>query len=269
MTLKGKTALVTGATSGIGEAIARLFASEGAQVIIGGRKDEIGTSIVKDIRDQGFDASYVHLEVTEQDDWKKAVQFAQDTYGQLNILVNNAGTNEICAFPNIDLKEWEKVMATNVTGPMMGIDLCAPLMKQSGGGSIVNISSLGGMYGTPSTAYSTSKWAIRGLSANAAFSFSDWGIRSNVIAPGFIGGTNMTKAILEKTGGQDVIGKMTLLGRSGKTSELAQAALFLASDASSYITGLDIPVDGGLYTAGYYGTMKANMKMFTGEEKTK
>jgi NAD(P)-dependent dehydrogenase (short-subunit alcohol dehydrogenase family) len=262
MRLKDKVALVTGATSGIGEAIARLFAQEGAKVLLGGRKDALGQSIVADIQANGGDATYVHLEVTEPTDWQNAVKTAQQVYGKLTILVNNAGTNEACAFPNIDLDHWNQIMAINVTGPMLGIDACAPLMKQAGGGAIVNISSLGGMYGTPSTAYSTSKWAIRGLSANAAFSFSDWGIRSNVIAPGFIGGTNMTKAILKANQGQDVMGQMTLLGRSGKTNELAQAALFLASDDAAYITGLDIPVDGGLYTAGYYGTMKAQMKKF-------
>ncbi|WP_407887925.1 SDR family NAD(P)-dependent oxidoreductase [Levilactobacillus sp. N40-8-2] len=259
MRLENKVALVTGATSGIGEAIARLYAAEGAKVLIGGRKEDLGTQITNDIKSQGGEASFIHLEVTEQSNWDNAVTVAQETYGGLDILVNNAGTNAATAFPKVDLVKWNQIMAVNVTGPMMGIETCAPLLKKSGKSAIVNISSLGGMYGTPSTAYSTSKWAMRGLSKNAAYSYADWGIRSNVIEPGFIGGTNMTKAILEKTHGQDVMGAMTLLGHSGKTSDLAGAALFLASEDSSYVTGIDVPVDGGLYSAGYYGTVKAQL----------
>ncbi len=160
MRLENKVALVTGATSGIGEAIARLYATEGAKVLIGGRKEELGTTIANDIKSQGGEASFVHLEVTEQSNWDNAVKVAQETYGGLDILVNNAGTNAATAFPNVDIDKWNDIMAVNVTGPMMGIETCAPLLKVSGEGAIINISSLGGMYGTPSTAYSTSKWAI-------------------------------------------------------------------------------------------------------------
>jgi NAD(P)-dependent dehydrogenase (short-subunit alcohol dehydrogenase family) len=116
-------------------------------------------------------------------------------FGSLHILVNNAGTNELCAVPNVDVDQWNKVMSINVTGPMMGIQACAALMKESWGGSIVNISSLAGMQGTFSTAYSTSKWALNGLSASVAFNLADWGIRSNVICPGFIRNTNLTNVI--------------------------------------------------------------------------
>jgi len=262
MRLANRVALVTGATSGIGEAIARLYATEGAKVLIGGRKADLGNAIADDIKQQGGEATFIPLEVTDKAAWEAAVKSAQEIYGGLDILVNNAGTDNPVGFPKVDLDKWNRIMAVNVTGPMMGIEVCAPLLKVSGNSAIVNISSLAGMYGTPGAAYSTSKWAMRGLSKNAAYAYADWGIRSNVIEPGFIGGTNMTKSILEMTHGQDIMGEMTLMGRSGKTSELAGAALFLASEDSSYVTGIDVPVDGGLYSAGYYGTVKTQLSKY-------
>lgn len=260
MQLAGKVAIVTGATSGIGEAIARRFAAEGATVIIGGRKDEVGQQIVAEIKAAGQKALYSHLEVTEEADWEATVELAKEATGRLDILVNNAGTNAADSLPHVDLEQWNQIMAINVTGPLLGIQTCAPLMKETDGGSIVNISSLGGMLATPSTAYSTSKWALRGLSKNAAFTYADWGIRSNVIEPGFIGDTNMTKAILQNTKAKGGLGTTSLLGRDGEPSELAAAALFLASDDSSYLTGIDLPVDGGLSSAGAYGLVKAQLR---------
>jgi NAD(P)-dependent dehydrogenase (short-subunit alcohol dehydrogenase family) len=263
MRLKDKVAVVTGSTSGIGLAIAQLFAKEGAKVVIAARKEELANSIVAAIKADGGEAIFIKLEVSEKEHWEQLVKKVKETYGALHILVNNAGTNELCALPNIDFEQWAKVMDINVTGPMMGIQLCAPLMKESGGGSIVNISSLAGMQGTPNTAYSTSKWALNGLSASAAFSLASWGIRSNVICPGFIANTNLTNAISANAGGNPME-KIILLERSGETMELAQTALFLASNDSSYITGVNIPVDGGLTDAGHYSVMRPQMAMFTG-----
>jgi 3alpha(or 20beta)-hydroxysteroid dehydrogenase len=260
MRLKNKVAIVTGSTSGIGLAIAQLFAKEGAKVVIAARKEEIANQIVADIKAAGGEAMFVRLEVARKEDWENLVQQVKAKYGALHILVNNAGTNELCSLPNINFEQWDKIMAINVTGPMMGMQLCAPLMKESGGGSLINISSIAGMLGTPSTAYSASKWALNGLSANAAYSLASWGIRSNVISPGFIAHTNLTKAISEKQGGNPM-DNITLLGRSGEPMELAQTALFLASEDSSYVTGVNIPVDGGLTDAGHYAMARA---MFTG-----
>lgn len=265
MRLKNKVAIVTGSTSGIGLAIAKLFASEGAKVVIAARKEDVANKIVSEIKADGGEATFIKLEVTEKADWENVVNQVKAKYGSLHILVNNAGTNEMCSLPNIDLDKWQKIMNINVTGPLMGMQLCAPLMKESGGGSIVNISSIAGMLGTPSTAYSTSKWALNGLSANAAFSLGNWGIRSNVISPGFIANTNLTNAM--PSGGKDPIADIALVSRSGQTMELAQAALFLASDESSYVTGVNIPVDGGLTDGGHYLLMRMQMAKMMADKK--
>ena len=263
MKLENKVAIVTGSTSGIGLAIAKLYASEGAKVVIAARKEELANKIVSEIKADGGEAMFAKLEVSSKKDWGNVINRTVAAYGSIHILVNNAGTNEPCTFPKIEFEQWDKVMAINVTGPAMGIQLCAPYMKEAGGGAIVNISSLAGMQGTPNAAYSTSKWALIGLSASAAYSYAGWGIRSNTISPGFIQNTNLTKAISTKMGGTNPMDNIIALGRSGEPVELAQAALFFASEDSSYITGVNIAVDGGLTSAGHYSMMRPQMSMFT------
>ncbi len=261
--LQNKVAIVTGCTSGIGLATARLFAQEGAKVVLAARKDELGEQIAREISDSGGEAMFSHLEVTSEEDWKRTVKQTMETYGALHILVNNAGTNALAAFPNVDRDVWKMVMDVDVTGPMIGIEVCAPCMKASGGGSIVNIGSIGGMHGTFSTAYTTAKWALRGLSQSAAFTYGDWGIRSNTVHPGFIAGTNLTRAISQRAAEGVVSNPMadaSYLGRAGETTELAQACLFLASDESSYITGVDLPVDAGCTSGGIYGAQRPMLK---------
>lgn len=260
MKLENKVAIVTGSTSGIGLATAKLFAQEGAKVILAARKEQVAQQIVDDIQDHGGQATFVHLEVTSPDEWKNVVSVAENKFGRLDILVNNAGVNTPVSFPNVDLKKWQQVMDVDVTGPMMGIQACAPLMKASGGGSIVNIASLGGHYGTVSTAYSTAKWAIRGLSKCAAATYGDWGIRSNTVSPGFISDTNLTKVIEGKMAGVNPMAQMSFLNRTGEPSELAAAVLFLASDDSSFVTGQEFTVDGGLDAGGIYAGERPMLK---------
>lgn len=253
MRLQGKVALVTGSASGIGKAIAKLFASEGAKVIVSDIKEDQNSQTVAEIKAEGGEASYVKLNVTNEVDWANAAKFAADTYGSLNILVNCAGiASQQCKFPNVDKKMWQLYLDVNLTGPMIGIETCAPLMRNIGGGTIVNIASLAGLYGTAgNTGYSTSKAALIELSNCAAAEFAAWGIRCNTICPGWINSTGLT-AMPEGFTWVNPLVEYAPLGRGGETYELANAALFLASDESSYITGHTIPVDGGLHCVGAY-----------------
>lgn len=255
MRLANKVALITGGYGGMGRASARLFAKEGASVIIAGRNPERGNALAKEINDTGGKAAFVSLDVTDQQQWGAAVEQTQAKFGALHILMNIVGANDPVMLPNADLDAWNRIFEVNVNSVVMGIQTCAPLMKESGGGSIVNIGSVAGITGTFGTAYSSSKWALEGLSRSAAYILADWGIRCNVIQPGFIE-TDMTQAMFSNP----VVKKMTsrtfnntiLLRRAGKAEEIAFTALFLASDESSYITGTDIVVDGGWVTAAPY-----------------
>jgi NAD(P)-dependent dehydrogenase (short-subunit alcohol dehydrogenase family) len=257
-----KVALITGGTGGMGRASARLFAKEGATVFIAPRRPEPGAILVKEIEAAGGRAYFIELDTTEQAGWNAALAAIRQQRGALHILVNIVGTNDLTVIPRISIEEWNKVFEVNVTGTLMGIQACAELMKDSGGGSIVNIGSVAGITGTFSAAYSSSKWALEGLSRAAAYTLADWGIRCNVIQPGFIE-TDMTKPMtsnpLTKKKLRDTMSHTILLRRTGKPEEIATTALFLASDDSSYITGTDIVVDGGWFSAApYLGNERAN-----------
>lgn len=173
MRLENKVALITGGYGGMGRASARLFAKEGA----GGGK-----------------AHFVELDVVKQDQWDAAVNHVKEQAGALHVLMNIVGSNALVRFPNVDVEEWNKIFETNVTGTLRGIQTCAPLIRESGGGSMVNIGSVAGITGNFSTGYSSSKWALEGLSRSAAYVYADWGIRCNVIQPGWIE-TDLTAAM--------------------------------------------------------------------------
>jgi NAD(P)-dependent dehydrogenase (short-subunit alcohol dehydrogenase family) len=255
MRLANKVALITGGYGGMGRASTRLFAKEGAAVVIAGRKADRGTALAKEINDAGGKALFVKLEVTDQQQWDEAVIQVKNTFGALHILMNIVGTNALGVIPEIDLKTWNKIFEINVTSILVGIQTCAPLMKESGGGSIINIGSVAGITGNFSTAYSTSKWALEGLSRSAACILADSGIRVNMIQPGFIE-TDMTAAMtanpLARVIGKSTFNNTIILRRTGKAEEIASTALFLASDESSYITGTDIVVDGGWFSSAPY-----------------
>lgn len=255
MRLKNKVALITGGTGGMGRASARLFAKEGASVVIAARREERGQELVEEITAAGGTAHYVHLDVTEQDQWAEAMRQTEEKFGALHILMNIVGSNELAMIPEVDLESWNKIFETNVTATLVGIQTCAPLMRDSGGGSVVNIGSVAGITGTFSTAYSSSKWALEGLSRSAAYLLADWGIRCNVIQPGYID-TDMTAGMqsnpVARKMSEKTMNNTILLRRSGKADEIAYTALFLASEESSYITGTDIMVDGGWFSAAPY-----------------
>jgi NAD(P)-dependent dehydrogenase (short-subunit alcohol dehydrogenase family) len=255
--LENKVALITGGYGGMGRASARLFAREGATVFVAGRSRERGNGLVAEINDSGGKAHFVELDVVKQDQWDGAIAQVKEQAGALHILMNIVGSNALVRFPEIDIQEWNKLFEINITGTLRGIQTCAPLIKDSGGGSIVNIGSVAGITGTFSTAYSASKWALEGLSRSAAYVYADWGIRSNVIQPGWIETdltASMQKNRIVKKMQSSVMKNTVLLRRSGKAEDIAYTALFLASDESSYITGTDIVVDGGWFSAAPYLT---------------
>jgi 3alpha(or 20beta)-hydroxysteroid dehydrogenase len=266
MRLANKVALITGATGGMGSASARLFAKEGAAVAVAARHEDLANALIREITDAGGKAIFVPLEVTEQAQWSSAVNQVRAAFGGLHVLLNVVGTNDLTMIPNVDLEVWNKVFQVNLTATLMGIQTCAPLMRDSGGGSIVNIGSVAGLTGAFSTAYSASKWGLEGLSRSAAYLLADWKIRCNVIQPGFIE-TNMTKGMtanpVVKKVSEATMSQSVLLRRAGKAEEIAATALFLASDESSYITGTDIVVDGGWTSAAPYLTNERSHHLLT------
>jgi NAD(P)-dependent dehydrogenase (short-subunit alcohol dehydrogenase family) len=255
MRLASKVALITGGYGGMGRASARLFAKEGATVFIAGRNEERGDALAAEINEAGGKAHFVELDVVKQDQWDAAIIHIKEQAGALHVLMNIVGSNALVRFPKVDIDEWNKIFEINVTGTLRGIQTCAPLIRESGGGSIVNIGSVAGITGNFGTGYSSSKWALEGLSRSAAYVYADWGIRCNVIQPGWIE-TDLTASMssnpVVKKMQSNAMNNTVLLRRSGKADEIAFTALFLASDESSYITGTDIVVDGGWFSSAPY-----------------
>lgn len=247
--LENKTAIVTGASGGQGAAEARLFAQAGARVILADVQDELGEAQAQAIRDAGGDAHYQHLDVADQDNWHRVIDGIASEFGALNILVNNAGVAlRGGRVTNTSLEDWNRVLSINLTGPFLGIQSAAPLIRDSGGGAIVNTGSIAGITGHFATAYSTSKWGIRGITKSAAMELVNWGIRVNAVHPGLV-----HTPLLE--GSDDFIaalGDHTPMGRGAQPEEIATVVLFLVCSDSSYITGHDIAVDGGFSDFGGY-----------------
>jgi NAD(P)-dependent dehydrogenase (short-subunit alcohol dehydrogenase family) len=275
MRLESKVALITGGYGGMGRASARLFAKEGATVFVAGRNVDRGTALAAEINEAGGKAHFVELDVVRQDQWDAAIVHVKKQAGALHVLMNIVGSNALVRFPNIDIDEWNKIFEINVTGIVRGIQTCAPLIKESGGGSIVNIGSVAGITGNFATGYSSSKWALEGLSRSAAYVYADWGIRCNVIQPGWIE-TDLTASMssnpVVKKMQSKVMNNTVLLRRSGKADEIAFTALFLASDESSYITGTDIVVDGGWFSSAPYLTNERShhmLKLLDTKDKAK
>jgi len=247
--LEGKVALITGASRGQGEAEARLFAAEGAKVLLCDILDEPGEAVAQAIRDSGHTARYRHLDVTDEAGWRAVVDFAVGEFGGLNILVNNAGIGlRKPSMLETSRADWQRVLDVNLTGPFLGTRTAAPAIRDSGGGAIVNISSIAGYTGHFATAYSTAKWGLRGLTKSAAMEFAPWNIRVNAIMPGIVD----TPIVAGSDDFKEAMEWMTPLARIAGPEEIAAAVLFLASDEAGFITGIDMPVDGGFTGAGAY-----------------
>jgi len=250
-------ALITGAANGQGAAEARLFSNEGAAVILTDIDDANGRSLAEEIVLEGRKAVYIHHDVANEDDWKNVIATAKARFAGLNILVNNAGVVPRETLDETSMETWSRTLAINLTGPMIGMKLGAPVIRDSGGGSIINISSVAGLMAHYDAAYTASKWGLRGLTKTAAIEYAPWNIRVNSIHPGQIEGTALfASASTELIRSRSASIPMQ---RSGTPGECAELALFLASDASSFITGAEIPVDGG-YSAGATMWMRQQMK---------
>ncbi len=246
--LDGKVALVTGGARGMGESHVRHFVAEGAKVVFGDVLDAEGKAVADDTG-----ALYVHHDVTSEDDWAAAVGTAIDSYGGLNVLVNNAGILRFGFIDDMTVDEFRNVLEVNLVGPWLGIKAAAPAMTD--GGSIVNISSIEGFIGAAGmSAYAASKFGVRGLTKAAARELGRRGIRVNSIHPGGILTPMVADAGPEIWKHVDVKAFLAQLPirRFGEASEIAQVAVFLASDESSYCSGAEFVADGGMLTgAGY------------------
>lgn len=249
----GKVAIITGAARGQGEAEARLFASEGAQVIVADVLDEQGQAVAADIGDA---ATFVHLDVSSESDWAAATAAAKDL-GGASVLVNNAAILTPAAIEDTSLDDYLKVISVNQVGTFLGMKAVFEQMKSKGGGAIVNISSIDGMQSKNGLiSYTASKFAIRGMTKTAAIEWGRYGIRVNSVHPGGVN-TPMGNPMADPTAEKEPY-QFQAINRIGKPEEIAAAVLFLASDEASYVTGAELSVDGGwragLITPGLPGT---------------
>ena len=246
MRLEGKVALISGGARGQGAVEARLFASEGAKVVIGDILDDLGRQVEAEIAEAGGDITYVHLDVTSESDWEDAVRAAVDGYGKLDILVNNAGILIRASVEDTTVEDWDRIMDINAKGVFLGTRAAIPAMRDAGGGSIINISSVAGLQGSPqSAAYSSTKGAVRILTKSTAVQYAKENIRCNSVHPGIIY-TDMTSDSLDTEEGQRNWMSRVPLRRLGQSEDVANGVLFLASDESSYMTGSELVIDGGI-----------------------
>ncbi|MFF4370266.1 SDR family NAD(P)-dependent oxidoreductase [Streptomyces sp. NPDC001594] len=258
--LDGRVVIVTGAARGQGEQEARLFAAEGARVVLGDVLDEQGAAVAKEITEEhGEDrARYVRMDVSREEDWTAAMAVAKEAFGRVDGLVNNAGIlrfNELTATP---LEEFEQVVRVNQVGAFLGIKAVAPEIGAAGGGTIVNTSSYTGLTGMAYVgAYAATKAAVLGLTRVAALELAARNVRVNAMCPGAVDTPMANPGLLDPAGMTDeareamadLYRKVVPLGRVGRPEEIARLALFLTSEDSSYITGQPFVIDGG-WTAG-------------------
>jgi NAD(P)-dependent dehydrogenase (short-subunit alcohol dehydrogenase family) len=245
MRLKDKVALVTGATGGIGAGIARRFALEGAKVVLTGRRQASAQAVADEIRAAGGEALGLALEVTEAAQWQGVVAQTLQAWGRLDILVNNAALHKTTPFEDISPEEWREVVDVDLTGPFLGARAVLPAMREQRRGAIVNIGSIGALKGSSFAHYSAAKGGVRTLTKHLACRYAKEGIRANLVLPGLIE-TPLTAAALADPQKRQWLAQATPMPRFGTPDDIAYAALYLASDEASFVTGAELVVDGGV-----------------------
>ncbi len=249
MRVAGKVALISGGAGGIGAATAKLLAKEGAAVVIADLLEDEGRAAEAQIAESGGRALFVHLDVTSEESWRNAVQAAVSSFGKLDILVNNAGVSHRSGVEETTSEAWDKVMDVNVKGVFLGTQAAIPEMRKAGGGSIINISSIYGLVGSGgSAAYHASKGAVRIFNKSTAIQYASENIRANSVHPGFID-TPMTRAHHDNPNIHKERVAKTPIGRMGQPEDIAAGILYLASDESSFVTGAELVIDGGMTAA--------------------
>ncbi len=245
--LIGKVVLVTGSATGLGTAQAVACAREGAKVVLGDIADRDGAQVEAQIRSAGAEAVYVHLDVTNEDEWRAAIRTTVDRFGKLNVLINNAGiVIRKVPIEERTAEEWDRVMAVNLRGVFLGTKQAIPELRRAGGGSIINISSLAGIGQSQlqEPAYATSKAAVRMLSKVTAAQHAHENIRCNSLHPGPTDGGMLRRFLPDPEALKERL-KRVPLGRLARLEEIVAGVIFLASDESSYMTGSELVIDGG------------------------
>lgn len=243
--LDGKVALISGGACGQGRTEVEFFAKEGARVVFGDMLDEEGQKVQEAVAQAGGEATYIHLDVAQEGDWQRAVDVTVSIYGRLDILVNNAGILRKESIEETTRELWERVMSVNSTGVFLGTKYVIPIMRQMGGGAIVNISSISSMVAVGAPAYNASKGAIRAFTKITAIHHAKDNIRCNSVHPGGIDTSMIEKACINPEVRQKWAGEEVPLGRMGTTQDVAYGVLYLASDESAYVTGAELVIDGG------------------------
>jgi len=241
--LEGKVALITGAARGMGAQSARRYVEEGATVYIADVRDELGYELAKELGDA---AHYVHLDVTNQDDWAEAVETITTEQHRLDVLVNNAGILFFAMLKDLKLEDFERMWRVNVQGCLLGMQAVRDIMTTQGGGSIINFSSIEGLASAPAlTSYTTTKFAVRGMTKAVAMELGPDNIRVNSVHPGMIN----TQMLSDAVGGVEIDtsipAQKVALRRVGQPNDVANMVVYLGSDMSAYSTGAEFVVDGG------------------------
>ncbi len=242
--LKGKIAIITGAGSGIGAAHARLFARDGAKVVVTDIRPAVGEAVVDEIRARGQDAHFLLHDVASEDSWAKVVEATIARYGALTTLVNNAGLNHMRGVEDETVEGWNHIVSIDQMGTWLGMRAAMPHLRASGNGAIVNISSVLGIMGNVTClSFHAAKGAVRMMSKAAALEYADHGVRVNSIYPGMIDTPQLATMLPDE---REMIRTSIPMKRIGLPEEVANCSLFLCSDDASYVTGAEIIVDGGL-----------------------